>query len=299
MTSRPFMQVDVFTDRPYLGNPVAVVLGAGGLDAKAMQAIARWTNLSETTFVLAPDDPRADYRLRIFTPGAELPFAGHPTIGSAWALLQSGRVRPRDGQLVQQCEAGLVPIAIEPAKGETATWEPTAPAGPALRRLWLRIPQPRLRAIDPSARASLERALGAAAVAEPRVVDVGPVWLIAELASDEAVLSLRPDVDAVARLSRELGLGGVTVFGESLRPDVAAYEVRSFAPAHGIVEDPVCGSGNGCVAAYLRERGVPRAYRARQGRAVGRDGWVDVRYDADGIEIGGAAVVCISGELVS
>jgi len=107
MTSRPFMQVDVFTDRPYLGNPVAVVLDAGGLDAKAMQAIARWTHLSETTFVLAPDDPRADYRLRIFTPGAELPFAGHPTIGSAWALLQSGRVRPRDGRLVQQCEAGV------------------------------------------------------------------------------------------------------------------------------------------------------------------------------------------------
>jgi len=297
MTSRPFMQVDVFTDRPYLGNPVAVVLDAGGLDAKAMQAIARWTNLSETTFVLAPDDPRADYRLRIFTPGAELPFAGHPTIGSAWALLQSARVRPRNGRLVQQCEAGLVPIALEPA-----TAEPAGQAGPAPRRLWLRMPQPRLRAIDPSALAALaalERALGATAVAEPRVVDVGPVWLIAELASDEAVLSLRPDVDAIAGLSRELGLGGVTVFGASLRSDVAAYEVRSFAPAHGIVEDPVCGSGNGCVAAYLRERGVARAYRARQGRAVGRDGWVDVRYDADGIEIGGAAVACISGEIVT
>lgn len=294
MISRPFMQVDVFTDRPYLGNPVAVVLDAGGLDPEAMQAIARWTNLSETTFVLAPDDPRADYRLRIFTPGAELPFAGHPTIGSAWALLQSGRVRPRDGRLVQQCEAGLVPIALEPSTGA-----PAAPAGPAPRRLWLRMPQPRLRAIAPSARAALERALGAAAVAEPRIVDVGPVWLIAELASAEAVLSLRPDVDAIAELSRELGLGGVTVFGASLRSDAAAYEVRSFAPAHGIVEDPVCGSGNGCVAAYLRERGLTRAYRARQGRAVGRDGWVDVRYDADGIEIGGAAVVCISGEIVT
>ncbi|HLS56646.1 MAG TPA: PhzF family phenazine biosynthesis protein [Zeimonas sp.] len=295
MTTRPFMQVDVFTERPYLGNPVAVVLDASGLDASAMQAIARWTNLSETTFVLPPDDPKADYRLRIFTPDSELPFAGHPTIGSAWALLQSGRATPRDGRLVQQCNAGLVPIAVDWAAG------PSAPVARRAQRIWLRLPPTVQRALDARSRAALERALGAAAIAEPRIVDVGPVWLVARLASDDAVLSLRPDAAAVAALSRELGLTGVTVFGASASQDAAAWEVRSFAPAHGIVEDPVCGSGNGCVAAYLRSAGAARGYRARQGRAVGRDGHVDVRYDDDddGIEIGGAAVVCVTGEIVA
>lgn len=295
MIDRPFMQVDVFTDRPYLGNPVAVVLDAAGLDAAAMQAIARWTNLSETTFVLPPEDPRADYRLRIFTPGAELPFAGHPTLGSAWALLQSGRATPRDGRLVQQCAAGLVPISIDWAGAERAGTK----AARSPQRLWLRLPPTAQRAVDAPARQALERALGAATVAEPQIVDVGPVWLVAQLPSEDAVLSLRPDATAVAALSRELGLTGVTVFGRSMAQDLAAWEVRSFAPAHGIVEDPVCGSGNGCVAAYLREQAATRGYRARQGRAVGRDGLVDVRYDDDGIEIGGAAVVCIAGEIVA
>ena len=293
MTTRPFMQVDVFTERPYHGNPVAVVLDARGLDASAMQAIARWTNLSETTFVLPPEDPKADYRLRIFTPDSELPFAGHPTIGSAWALLQSGRATPRDGRLVQQCNAGLVPISVDWAAG------PGAPAARRAQRIWLRLPSAVERALDTRARATLERALGAAAVAEPRIVDVGPVWLVAQLASADAVLSLRPDPAGVAALSREIGLTGITVFGASASRDAAAWEVRSFAPAHGIVEDPVCGSGNGCVAAYLRNAGAARGYRARQGRAVGRDGRVDVRYDDDGIEIGGAAVVCVTGEIIA
>jgi PhzF family phenazine biosynthesis protein len=284
MSTLRFKQVDVFTRVPFRGNPVAVVLGAERLDAAQMQRIAGWTNLSETTFVLPPDGPDADYRLRIFTPRAELPFAGHPTLGSAHAVLEAGFAAPRDGRLRQACGAGTIELRLE---GE---------------RLWLEAPPARLSALDGGRAEALGRVLGAKAVGAPRVVDVGPVWLVAELESAEAVAGLAPDMDALARFTNSAGTTGVTVFGAS-SDGVSALHVRSFAPAHGIPEDPVCGSGNISVAAFIARTGrlgrYGASYSARQGMQLGRAGEVSIRIGEGGtaIELGGHAVTCVEGLL--
>jgi PhzF family phenazine biosynthesis protein len=286
----PFLQVDVFTARPLLGNPVAVVLDADGLGTEAMQRIARWTNLSETTFVLRPDAPGADYRLRIFTPGRELPFAGHPTIGSAHALLATGRVSPREGRLVQQCEAGLVMLWADPDGGGIAFEVPTARTAPIAREdslavaTALGLPQP--------GRFGFE------------AIDVGPVWLTAALPDAATVERLRPDIAAIDALSRRLGATGVTVHGEhpagTRGPEGEAIQlaVRSFAPAVGANEDPVCGSGNACVALQRRAANpAPADYVASQGEALGRAGRIRVAYRGDTIRVGGESVVCVEGTL--
>lgn len=289
MAALRFSQVDVFTKVPFGGNPVAVVLDAAGLDSARMQRIAHWTNLSETTFVLPPDDDAADYRLRIFTPSAELPFAGHPTLGSAHAVIEAGIVTPKSGRLRQACGAGTIEIAIEED---------------AAARLWLQAPASTDAPLADRHRDALERSLGAAAVRTPRVIHVGPVWLVADLGESAAVDALRPDMAALADFSRAAGVGGVTVFGATGAPPdgSACMHVRSFAPLHGIAEDPVCGSGNISVAAYLQAAGegarFGQRYEARQGMQLGRDGRVMLRYAADGaIWLGGNAVTCISGTL--
>ena len=280
MRARPFMQVDVFTDRPYLGNPVAVVLDGSDLDDSQMGAIARWTNLSETTFVLPADAPGADYRLRIFTPASELPFAGHPTLGSAYAVATAGIARPREGRLVQQCAAGLVPVRVDADPG----------------RVWLRMPSATVTPLADAQRRLLSQALGMPCGDDTAAIDVGPTWITVRAASAQAVLALTPDLEIIASLSRELGVTGVTVLGA--QHDASAdYEVRSFAPVANVPEDLVCGSGNGCVAAMLARGGERRPYVARQGRAIGRDGFIAVRFDEAGIEIGGATVACIEGKI--
>jgi len=275
------MQVDVFTDTPYRGNPVAVVLDGDGLSDDAMQRIARWTNLSETTFVLAPAAPGADYRLRIFTPGSELPFAGHPTLGSAHALIASARLRPRAGRLVQQCGAGLVPVTLD-ADGE---------------RLWLRLPPARTARLDDAARARLERALGLACPAAMRI-DVGPVWITARVDGGAALLSARPDLTEIEALSREAGATGVTVFG-ALVGDDARWAVRSFAPAAGV--PGLARAPRAILVAHVqgREIGERAPYEARQGRAIGRDGRIAVRGVGGEVEIGGACVACVRGEILA
>jgi predicted PhzF superfamily epimerase YddE/YHI9 len=284
----PFMQVDVFTDRPFFGNPVAVVLDADALDAAAMQRIARWTNLSETTFVLRPTAPGADYALRIFTPERELPFAGHPTLGSARAVLASGRARARDGRLVQQCAAGLIGLRVDEAGG----------------RLFFEVPAARVGALDDADAAAIARALGLDGV-PPRfeAIDVGPVWLTAALRDPAEVLGLRPDMAALEAISRRLGATGVTVHAPTANstqgpwtdaPDIA---VRSFAPAAGVPEDPVCGSGNACVALQRRASGQRDAYVAAQGEAIGRAGRIAVAFRGETIEVGGATVICVEGRL--
>src|SRR5262249_47447463 len=221
-----FQQVDVFTAVPFKGNPVAVVLDGDAVSSAAMQSIAAWTNLSETTFVCSPTDPRADYRLRIFTPRRELPFAGHPTIGSAHAVLRHGRKPRTAGRLVQECVKGLVDVRID---GE---------------RLLLALPEPRFVEPDPSRLAAVAEALGVgmADVQGAATVDVGPMWLTLRLASGDAVRALTPDMGKLAAVS-PAGLIGVTVFARY--PDGAdgTIEVRSFAPGEGVPEDPVCGSG--------------------------------------------------------
>ena len=277
-----FQQVDVFTAVPFKGNPVAVVLDGDGLSSEQMQSIAAWTNLSETTFVCAATDPRADYRLRIFTPRRELPFAGHPTIGSAHAVLRHG-LRPRAaGCLVQQCGKGLVDIRID---GE---------------RLLLALPEPQFRAPANSDLAAVADGLGVAAAEMQRaaIIDVGPVWFTVQLGSGDAVLALAPDMGKLAALN-SIGITGVNVFGLYPAPAGSDLEVRSFAPGDGIPEDPVCGSGNGCVAALVRRDGVleARSYTASQGRCLGRDGRVTVRFDDGTIWLGGHAVTCVEGVL--
>ena len=276
MTVLPFKQVDVFTAAPFQGNPVAVVIGADALPEVQMQRIAAWTNLSETTFVLAPTRPDADYRLRIFTPRQELPFAGHPTVGSAHAVLEAGRVAPRDGALTQECGAGLLALRVEAEGGR--------------RRIFVRAPAANL---SPAA----VPLFGAARALR---VDVGAVWVVVDLGAAADVDALAPDLPAIAELSDSLRATGVTVFGRTGNPR-APLHVRSFAPAHGVPEDPVCGSGNVSVAAFLRETGLLKEfgpdYTARQGMQVGRDGRVAVRVRGDSIEIGGEAVTCVDGTI--
>ena len=284
MTTRGFVQVDVFTRSALGGNPVAVVLDAEGIDANDMQRLAAWTNLSETAFVLTPTQAGADYRLRIFTPAHELRFAGHPTVGAAHAVLEAGSVRGDAAHLTQECGAGLLALRTEGSGPE--------------RRIFVRVPEAKVlrdRAVDVDA---LGRALGAPVVAvpPPLVIDVGPVWLVAQIAEEKVLRSLAPDMAALAALSRD---GGVTLFalGSVTGADVT---VRSFAPAGGIPEDPVCGSGNICVAAYLRHFGrAQSAYVARQGMQLGRDGRVSMRVSAEAIELGGRAVTCVEGTLAT
>jgi len=282
---RTYKVVDVFTDRPLLGNPVAVVLDSDGLDGDTMQRIARWTNLSETTFVLPPERPEADYRLRIFTPGRELPFAGHPTLGSAHAVIEAGRVVPRGGRIVQECGAGLIGIA------KTAFG------------LALTLPEPQLLPLAPAEVEELEAILGAPVVrnAEPALVNVGPIWIVAQLASADAVLALRPDLLRSAAFERRLEATGISVFGAHAT-GAAAIEVRSFAPSCGVGEDPVCGSGNGAIAAFRHARGAlpaaSTAYVAAQGQCVGRDGRIAITVAAYGpITVGGSCVTVIDGVL--
>lgn len=286
---RTYKVVDVFSDRPFKGNPVAVVLDAEGLGDAEMQAIARWTNLSETTFLLPATNPAADYRLRIFTPLAELPFAGHPTLGSAHAALEAGRVTPRHGVLTQQCRQGLVRIAV---------------AGTAhTRRLVLELPSASLTALAPADVDALESIIGAPVLrsATPAIVDVGAIWVVAQMQSAEALLALKPDFARCADFARRLGVTGLSLFGRHNEGD-AEIEVRSFAPSCGVEEDPVCGSGNGSVAVFRHRHGLlppgSSHYRASQGQRVGRDGQIDVTVDAAGlVTIGGACVTCIDGLL--
>ncbi len=273
MTTRPFMQVDVFTVTALKGNPVAVVLDGAGLSDAVMQQFANWTNLSETTFVLPTTDPAADYRLRIFTPKSELPFAGHPTLGSAHAIIAAGLATPRNGKLVQQCAVGLVEIRVNGP--ELSFRLPPAQIDPA--------PEPTLLAV----------ALGCEPLGPPQVVNVGPRWVIIEMPDEAAVRGCTPGLGVLAAYDRAHGVTGQTIFARTANGDAV---VRSFAAGDGIAEDPVCGSGNGAVAAYRRWSGTAGAdYRASQGREIGRDGVIGVRFEGDNIYVGGQCVTVIEG----
>ncbi|MFC0590619.1 PhzF family phenazine biosynthesis protein [Novosphingobium aquiterrae] len=274
---RAFMQVDVFTAVPYKGNPVAVVLDGAGLSDAEMQAFANWTNLSETTFVLPATDAAADYRLRIFTPKDELPFAGHPTLGSAHAVVAAGLATPRAGRLVQQCEVGLVELAVD---------------GDALS---FRLPRYALEPLDdPEATAWLGQ--GVQVLGKPHAVNVGPTWLIVELADLATLDQLSHDPARLTRYYHATGMTGATVYAVA----GGRVMVRSFAPGDGIPEDPVCGSGNAAVAAYRLAMGqvtAGDAYIASQGTQLGRDGKVSIRVDGNDIHVGGNCVICVSGQV--
>ena len=265
-----FKQVDVFTAKPFLGNPVAVVIGAEDLDSAQMQRIAGWTNLSETTFLLKSST--ADYRLRIFTPRQELPFAGHPTIGSAHAALESGFVSKKT-KFVQECGAGLIELSVEDDG-----------------RIFLKGPRPKIQRLDttiPSVPLKSSSSI--------LKVDVGPIWVVGEVSDARALAALKPDMTALAEWSQSLGVTGTTVFAPS-GESASAIHVRSFAPAHAIPEDPVCGTGNLSVAAFVAKR-FGGEYVARQGMQMGRDGRVTVRVRDEGVYLGGHAVTCVDGTI--
>ena len=274
MAALRFKQVDVFTDQPFLGNPVAVVIGADGLDTAQMQRIACWTNLSETTFLLRPRSKDADYLLRIFTPRQELPFAGHPTIGSAHAALEAGFIS-RKSRLTQECNAGLIELSVE---GDG--------------RIFLRGPAAKCQQLE-----KLIPSIPLAPASAVLKIDVGPVWIVGEMTDARALAALKPDMTALAEWTTSLQATGITVFAPSGESSCAIH-VRSFAPVHGIPEDPVCGSGNLSVAVFLRENNLLKRfgseYVARQGMQLGRDGRVSVRLKAS-IEIGGHALTCVDG----
>jgi PhzF family phenazine biosynthesis protein len=269
-----FRQVDVFTDTPYFGNPVAVVLGADGLSGEQMQLFARWTNLSETTFVLAPRASGADYLVRIFTPTGELPFAGHPTLGTCHAWLEAGG-RPADPDaVVQECRAGQITVRRTDAG--------LAFAAPPLVRS------------GPVEEAVAERVARALNLTLPDLVDIawadnGPGWVAVLLASAEAVLAVRPGA-----LDMNIGVVGPYPDGS---PE--AFEVRAFSPMITSIEDPVTGSLNASLGQWLLAGGrVTAPYVASQGTAMGRRGRVHVSRDADGqVWVGGGTVTCVTGSV--
>ena len=298
MRARPFAQIDVFTAAPGYGNPVAVVLDGAGLDDAAMQRFARWTNLSETTFVLPPTDPAADYALRIFTPGGELPFAGHPTLGSCFAWLAAGGQPKSADRIVQQCAKGLIPIRRD---GERLAFAapPSVRSDPA-----------------PALLADIAQALGVepTPIVRAQRLDNGPVWLTLQLDSADTVLALEPDHARLAALGQKVGVIGVypapsaiELVSRSSRearafgapPPAPLIEVRAFAAPVGVPEDPVTGSLNASLAQWLIESGeMPLRYIAAQGTALGRAGRVHVERDAAGqVWIGGDCVGVIQGQV--
>ncbi len=271
---RRFSQVNVFSSEEFLGNPLAVVHDADGLSHDEMLRFANWTNLSETTFLLPPTDPGADYRVRIFTPSGELPFAGHPTIGSAHAWLEAGGVPRTEGEVVQECPAGLVRVR----RGERLAFE----APPVMRE-------------GPVTGEERERLLRALAITDDDVVDArwidnGPGWVGVLLRDAAAVLAVRPDWSAFGDL--EVGVVGAYPAGSE-----CAAEVRAFSPGIGIVEDPVTGSLNASIGQWLAGDRLPSSYVASQGTALGRRGRVYVERDGDTVWVGGDATTMISGEV--
>jgi PhzF family phenazine biosynthesis protein len=282
-----FKQADVFTAVPLLGNPVAVVFDADGLSDEEMLKVAAWTNLSETTFLCRATTPDADYRLRIFHPTGELPFAGHPTVGSAHAALEAGLIEK--SEFVQECGAGLLPLRVD---GEGAG-----------RITFVRSPTAEVVYEFATSVEAISAALGGPVCADPAPASVanGPAWLFCRMETAEAVGGLRPDMTAVARLSRDFDATGLAVF--ALTEGETAVRIRCFAPAVGVPEDPVTGSANAALPAYLAHHGsldrVGRKYVSSQGTEIGRDGRVHVRVldDAGRSEIGGQAVTVIDGEI--
>lgn len=283
-----YLQLDVFAPRPGTGNPLGVILDADGLSSSQMQALAAWLNLSETVFFLRPSTPGADYHIRIFTPTRELAFAGHPSVGAAWAAVTCGLAQPRDSALLQQCAAGLLPVRV---------------SGPA-EALQIQLASPPARQLDTSADAAPKELLALAASGHvPELWDNGARWWLLPLCDAAAVRGLAPDMAALADWSLATDATGVAVFAAEAGTGHSRV-VRAFCPADAasVPEDPVTGSANALIGAWLRQRhalpGREGRYVASQGREVGRDGRVQVEVDAQGtVWIGGQVQCVIDGSI--
>jgi PhzF family phenazine biosynthesis protein len=286
---RRFLLCDVFSERLGAGNGLAVVFDGADLSTEQMQAFAAYINQSETTFVLPVSMPEASYRIRIFTPVSELPFAGHPSVGSAHAVLEAGLAQAHNGELVQECAAGLLPMRVQ---GEGAN-----------RLISVRAPHGKHMPTSDAAKALLPAALQGMRLGElpPALINNGPLWWCVQLADESAVRTLQPAQADIAALNRATQSVGLAVFAKA---DAGAYQlvVRAFCPADNIPEDPVTGSANAAIAAYLHQSGalasVGNPYTASQGRELGRDGFVQVRVDDEGeVWIGGKTQTMITGSL--
>lgn len=283
-----YLQLDVFAPRPGTGNPLGVILDADGLSSSQMQALAAWLNLSETVFFLRPSTPGADYHIRIFTPTRELAFAGHPSVGAAWAAVTCGLAQSRDGALLQQCAAGLLPVRV---------------SGPA-EALQIQLASPPARQLDTSADAAPKELLALAASGHvPELWDNGARWWLLPLRDAAAVRGLAPDMAALADWSLATDATGVAVFAAEAGTGHSRV-VRAFCPADAasVPEDPVTGSANALIGAWLRQRdalpGREGRYVASQGREVGRDSRVQVEVDAQGtVWIGGQVQCVIDGSI--
>jgi PhzF family phenazine biosynthesis protein len=288
MPSSRYLQLDVFSARTGGGNQLGVVVDAAGWSDAAMQSLAAWTDLVETTFVLPPETDDASYRLRIFTPTREIPFAGHPTIGSAHAVLDCGIATPVDGRLVQACGAGLLPIRIE---GEGAS-----------RNLFLQAPAARVLREDPRDEPLLDAALAGATrgALPPAFVEGGRRWWIAEFADEASLRAWQPDHAAIGTLAAATDSLGVCAFARSRSAD---YEVvvRALPAGVGIVEDPASGAANGLIAAWIAQAepagALARGYRVSQGREIGHDAAIAIRIEGDRIWVGGRTRTIVSGRV--
>jgi PhzF family phenazine biosynthesis protein len=271
---RTFKQIDAFTDKPCLGNPVAVILEGKGLTTEQMQRLAAWTNLSETVFMLPSSG--ADYELRIFTPHRELDFAGHPTIGAAHAAIEAGLVRGNK-PFYQRCKAGMYEL-----------WSTN-------KIIWVRTPKPKRLNAHPSVQ-EIRGALVGCVPFDPVIYNSGPIWIVARLATAEELNGAWFNARELVDLSNSYKATGIVLY--SFRPE-GGIEARTFAPAVGIYEDPVCGSGNLAIAAHLEETGhikrFGNVYEARQGKKLGRDGKLYLSVNESSIELGGQAVTVFEG----
>ena len=289
MRSYAFRQVDVFTGVGLRGNPVAVVIDADDLSDEQMQQVANWTNLSETTFIREPTpNSGADYLLRIFTPKQELPFAGHPTVGSAHAYLEHGGARLDPDVLRQECGAGVLAIRSE---GEDDS-----------RLIFAETPEAKFVHEYATSADIIAEALGLEVSGDPPPASVsnGPTWTFVLVPEAAMIGALKPDMAAVSRLSEEFGLTGLAVF--ALTGEDPMVRIRCFAPFFGVPEDPVTGSANAALPTYLARYGLldrtGRSYTSSQGLEMGRDGRVHVRVrEDDRVEIGGQAVTVVEGEI--
>ncbi|MBP8802903.1 MAG: PhzF family phenazine biosynthesis protein [Pseudoxanthomonas sp.] len=289
MAPRPFVQADVFADRPGAGNPLAVVLDAAGLDDAAMQAIARWTRLPETTFVLPPTRPGASYAIRMFSPKKEVPFAGHPSVGTAHVVLEAGLAEPRQGLLLQEGVAGLLPLRVDMDAG--------------VRRIAIRTPRAQLVETAEARGARLAEALDwlPAGALPPALMDGGRRWWLAEARDEASLRSALPDWDSIAALARATASMGVLAFARCHGQD---YQVaaRAFVGGPALFEDAASGAANATLAAWLALRdalpGSGGHYQVSQGREVGHDARLHMQVDTDGeVWAGGQVVSVVRGTI--
>ncbi|MGU8111046.1 PhzF family phenazine biosynthesis protein [Serratia marcescens] len=290
VTPRAYKQVDVFTRTPLQGNPVAVVLEAEGLSSAQMLALARWTNLSETTFVLKPTHPAADYKVRIFTTEKELPFAGHPTLGTAHALLEAGLRPKRPGMVMQECGVGLVAVDIQ-QEGTLAFAAPEVELRPMAAEETERL----MAALRPAVMAASPL---------PVIAEMGIRWLMVRLPDAQSCLAVTPDQATIKRLQTSCNVDGVVIYGACSATEPADYEMRAFMVECGaLIEDPVTGSANACLARLLKANHFPdgsqtaQGYQVRQGTQLNRDGRVSVRFIDGEPWIGGQCRTLIDGTL--